>query len=187
VKSMKVVAVAAVAIFALTACGGSSATPPGAGASAAPSNGGTTTTPSASTEPAAASATTAGGGPVDTCALLSEADLKTVTGKEYGAGVSDSVGGCSWNVGAAGVNQGALVYVAIQDQSLDFIKTSFPGGVDVTVSGHAGYWNPGQGLQSMWVDSDGRLLVLSFPRSEALGPEDQVIAQKLAEIAIAKM
>jgi hypothetical protein len=54
----------------------------------------------------------------------------------------------------------------------------------VTVSGHAGYWNPAQGLQSIWVDVGGRLLVLSF---DPVGPETQAIAQKLAEIAIGKM
>lgn len=64
------------------------------------------------------------------------------------------------------------------------IKGYFQGGVDVTVSGHAGYWNPEQGLQSICVDAGGRLLVLSF---DPVGPETQAIAQKLAEIAIGKM
>ena len=54
----------------------------------------------------------------------------------------------------------------------------------MTVSGHAGYWNPEQGLRSICVDAGGRLLVLSF---DPVGPETQAIAQKLAEIAIGKI
>lgn len=186
-KSPKLAAVAAVAILALAACGGSGASPDGAATPTAAADGGTT----ASEAPTAASSsdTTTPApsvGSVDTCALFSPADLKTATGKDYGAGVSDTIG-CSWNVGASGVNQGDLIYATIQDQSLDFIKSSFIGGVDVTVGGRAGYWHPGEGLGSMWVDIGGRLFVLSFPRSGDLGPEVQVIAQALAEIAVAKM
>lgn len=188
-KSPWLVAVAALAIFALAACGGSGAAPDGAGTPTAAPGGETTDAPApapAATTAGEATAPAPSAAAVDVCALFSPAELKTATGKDYGAGVSDSIG-CSWNVGESGVNQGELIYAIIQDQSLDFVKTSFTGGVDVTVAGHAGYWHPGQGLGSMWVEVDGRLFVLSFPRSGDLGPEYQAIAQTLAEIAVAKM
>ena len=171
-KSPKLIAVAALAIFAVAACG-SSAAPTGAGTPTAAPGGGTTTTPAPT------------GGAVDMCALLSPADLKTVTGGDYGDGVLDSVGQCTWRVGGTAVNVGdGQVVAAIQDQQLSFIKSTFSGGVDVTVSGQAGYWNPEQGLQSIWVDVGGRTLVLSF---DPVGPDAQAIAQKLAEIALSKM
>jgi hypothetical protein len=179
------VALAAVAIFALAACGASGATPSGAAPSGVPTAAADETASPAPTE--APPGATAGGGTVDVCALFSPAELKSVTGKDYGAGVSDTIGGCAWNVGASGVNEGELIYATFQDQSVSFIKTTFADGVDVTVGGHEAYWNPSEGLQSMWVDVDGRLFVLSFPSSETLGPDDQAIAQKLAEIAVGKM
>jgi len=150
-----------------------SGTPTGAGTTIAPSGGGTTTT----LAPADAAA--------KLCTLLSSADLKTTTGSDYGAGVADAYGMCTWRVGASTVNNGdGQVTAAFVDQQLSFVKSSFSGGVDVTVSGHAGYWNPTQGLQSMWVDLGGRLLVLSF---DPVDPDTQAIAQKLAEIAIGKI
>jgi len=150
-----------------------SGTPTGAGTTIAPSGGGTTTT----LAPADAAA--------KLCTLLSPADLKTTTGSDYGVGVADSYGLCTWRVGASSVNNGdGQVIATFNDSQLSLVKSSFSGGVDVTVSGHAGYWNPTQGLQSMWVDLGGRLLVLSF---DPVGPETQAIAQKLAEIAIGKI
>jgi hypothetical protein len=168
----KLVAVAALAILAVAACGGSSNAPAGASTPPATPGGGTTTSP------------VSNGGPVDTCALLSPADLKTVTGGDYAPGVVDSVGQCNWKDQGTG-DRTVVLYV--QDATLDFIKTTFPGGADVTVSGHAGYWNPAEGLRSLWVDVGGRTLVLSFPMASSLGAEDQANAQKLAEIAISKM
>ena len=62
------------------------------------------------------------------------------------------------------------------------------GGVAATVNGHAAFWNPLWGLQSMWVDiGGGNLLVLSFPRSSDLTAADQPIAQALAEAAVGRM
>ncbi len=184
-NSLRLVAVVALAIFALGACGGSGTATTAAGSATAAPGGGTTTA-----APSEAAATTAPStsGSVDVCGLLTAADLKTVTGKDYGDGVADPAGsGCGWNVGTSGVNQGDLVYAVVQDVGIDFVKTNFTGGSDVTVSGHAGYWHPGQGLGSMWVDIGGRVFVLSFPRSADLTAEDQAIAQKLAEIAVGKM
>jgi hypothetical protein len=76
------------------------------------------------------------------------------------------------------------VVATFQDGSLDTIKSAFTGGTDVTVSGHAGYWNATQGLQSMWVDLGGRMLVLSF---DPVGPETQAIAQQVAELAVSRL
>ncbi len=195
-RSPKSIALVAVAIVAVAACSGSGgATDAGAGtAAAAPTaapGGGTTATaaPTDAAKPTGAAAATPAppAGAVDVCGLLTAADLKSATGKEYGEGVADPVGGCAWNVGTSGVNQGDLVYAITQDQTLDFIKGAFLGGSDVTVNGHAGYWHPGVGLGSMWVDIGGRVFVLSFPRSEELTAEDQAAAQKLSEIAVGKM
>ena len=179
-KSPKLVAVAALAIFALAACSAASTAPTDAGtASSAP--GGETTTPSSApggetTTPASAA------GAVDVCALFSPADLATVTGADYGEGVLDSVGQCVWRVGGATANNGDGQVVAYdQGGALATIKSMFAGGVDVTVSGHDGYWNPAEGLQSIWVDLGGRTLVLSF---DPVAPDGQAIAQTLAEIAI---
>lgn len=180
-KSPQLVAVATLTILALVACGGSStpsgapspATEPGGAATTPAPADGTTTTPA----PAA--------GPVDLCALLSAADLKTATGDDYGDGVLDSAGQCIWRVGGTDFNEGDGQVVAfIQDVPLETFKDMFGGGVDLTVSGQAAYWNPDDGLKSMWVDVGGRTLVLSF---DPVGDDGQAIAEKVAEIALAGM
>jgi hypothetical protein len=184
------IALVSVAIVAVAACSASgAATDAGAVATAAgptAAPGGGTTATDAPTDAAVTTPAPAGDS-IDVCGLLTAADLKTATGKDYGEGVADPAGGCAWNVGTSGVNQGDLVYAITQPQSLDFIKSAFIGGSDVTVSGHAGYWHPGIGLGSMWVDIGGRVFVLSFPRSAELTAEDQAAAQKLAEIAVGRM
>ena len=188
-KSLKLIAAIAFAISALAACGGSPAatTPVGAstpaGSSPAPTS---AAVPTAST---AAVATTPAGpaGSVDLCGLLSPADLKTVTTDVYGAGVLDQYGSCTYRVGGATVNDGkGQVIVAIQAVTMDYVKSSFgSGGTDATVSGHAAFWNPTQGLQTMWVDiSGGNCLTLSF---DPIVDNSQTIAQRLAEIAVSKM
>jgi hypothetical protein len=196
-KSLKLVAVLALTILAVAACSGSSAptiavtataTPAGA-ATSAPATAAAATPAPAATATAAPAATPAASAPaagaIDVCSLISPADLKTATGKDYGAGVLDSVGQCVWRVGGAKANNGEGQLVAfIQDQPLDAFKSAFPGGVDLTANGHAAYWNPGQGLQSIWVDLGGRTLVLSFDPVDA---DTQAIALKLAEIAVAKI
>jgi hypothetical protein len=183
VKSSKLLVAAVLAAFAITACSGSATAPtggsgiqivtpaPGA-ASPAPvtSPDGTTTSPAP------------GGDAGDSCALLSTADLATTLGGAYAAGTLDSVGQCVWS-GADGI-----VVLFVQDVELEFIKSTFTGGVDTTVGGNAAYWNPAEGLRSLWVDvGDGQTLVLSFPQTADLGPEDQAKAEKLAEIAIGKL
>jgi len=182
-----VVAVA-VAILTVAACGGSSAPSRGDDASAPVPSDAPTITMAPTTAPSDATATTPvsqPGGAVDLCGLLSAADLKTATGADYGDGKLDDYGQCTWLVGDTGVNIGeGQVVVAVQDVPLDTFKGTFPGGVDVTVSGHAGYWNPSPGLQSMWVDIGGRTLVISF---DPVGPDGQSIAQKVAEIAVGRI
>ena len=184
--------VAVVVVLAVAACGGSgavltsapSAAPGGASASPAP------TTASADTSASPAPSTglvspPASVGAVDPCALFTVADIKTATGKDYGAGVPDAYGQCTWRVGGASANNGdGQIVATVQDNQLASITSAFPGGTDVTVSGHAGYWNPAQNLQSMWVDLTGSVLVLSF---DPVGPETQAAAQKLAEIALTHM
>jgi hypothetical protein len=180
VKSPKLVAVAALAIFALAACSAASTAPTDAGtASSAPTDAGTASSAPGGETAAPASAA----GAVDLCALLSPADLKTVTGDDYGAGVLNSLRLCVWRVGGAAVNNGDGQVVADdQGGALAAVKSAFAGGVDVTVSGHDGYWDPAEGLQSIWVDlGGGRTLVLSF---DPVAPDGQAIAQALAEIAI---
>jgi hypothetical protein len=181
VRFPKLVAASAIAVLTLAACGGSSATPAGAGASVAPE----TAAPSAAAEPtpdgAASTSPAPAGEAVDACALLTAADLTTAIGEDFEPGVLDSVGQCIWDGDTA-------VVLYVQDAALDFIKSTFAGGVDATVGDHAAYWNPGEGLRSLWVDlGGGRVLVLSFPKSSDLGPEDQAIARQLAEIALGRM
>jgi hypothetical protein len=194
VKSLNMVALAAVAVLALAACGSSATPAPAAGTSAtpgaaasAPASLGEASTPASVPASAGATASTPAGGAVDLCSLLTPADLKAATGKTYEAGVLDSVGQCYWNVGKSAVNSGDLIGASIQDQQLSLIKSTFPGGVDVTVNGKAAYYNGAQGLGSLWVDIGGRLFILTFPRSGALTADDQTAMQKLAEIAVAKI
>ncbi len=187
-KSLKLVVLATLAIAALAACGGAAATAPAvipsapAGASSAP-----TSAPAGSSAAAASSTPAAVAGSVDLCGLISPADLKTVTGDTYGAGVLDTYGECTWRVGGVSANDGkGQLIVAIQAITMDYIKTSYSGGgADATVSGHAAFWNPTQGLQSMWIDiGGGNALVLSF---DPIVDSTKGFAQKLAEIAVSKM
>jgi hypothetical protein len=189
VKSLKMIAAIAFAISALAACGGSTAAtaPPvdastPAGGSPAPTS---AAVPTASPGTAATPGVPAGS--VDLCGLLSPADLKTVTGDVYGAGVLDQYGLCTYRVGSAKVNDGkGQLIVAIQAVTMDYVKNAFgSGGTAATVSGHAAFWNPTQGLQTMWVDiSGGNCLTLSF---DPIVDNSQTFAQRLAEIAVSKM
>lgn len=189
---LKLAAVTALTILALTACGGSTATPAGAGATAPATAAASLAATAAATTGAASNAaatTAASQGPsVALCSLLTPAELKSATGKTYEAGVSDGSGGCLWNVGKTQVNEGDLIMAGTQHSDLASLRSAFPGGADTTVAGKPGYWNGKQGLGSMWVDVGGGLLfTLTFPRSEDLGPADQAIAQALAELAVSKM
>ena len=191
-RSPSLLALAVVVILAVAACGGSAAAPTSA-PSAAP--GGASASPAPSTAASVAPASPAPSqapvsppasvGAVDPCALFTVADIKAATGQDYGAGVPDAYGQCTWRVGGATVNNGdGQIVATVQDNQLATIKSAFPGGTDVTVSGHAGYWNPAQGLQSIWVDVSGSVLVVSF---DPVGDGTQAAAQKLAEISLTHM
>ena len=192
----KSTAIAVLALVALAACGGASATPAGQPASAAPATSGAAATTAASAPagdtaaPPSAAATSGGVGlPSDLCSLLTAAEISSLTGKKYEAGVADpTLATCSWNVGKSNVNSGDLIFAGTQAADLGLIKSTFPGGVDATVNGHAAYWNGKQGLGTMWVElSAGQLFTLGFPRSSDLGETDRALAQRLAEIALGKM
>lgn len=195
-QSSKLTAIAVLALVAVAACGGASATPAGQPASAAPATSGAGATTAASAvgdtaAPPSAAATSGAaiGLPSDLCSLLTAAEISSLTGKKYEAGVPDTtVGTCSWNVGKSNVNSGDLIFAGTQAADLALIKNTFPGGVDATVNGHAGYWNGKQGLGTMWVElAPGQLFTLGFPRSSDLGETDRALAQRLAEIALGKM
>src|SRR3954447_19070052 len=182
------VAVAACSLFLLVACGGGNPATSAPSRTAAP--GGTNAPVSANTAPVLSAATPAtdgttpaAGGTVDTCSLLTAAELSAATGKTYDAGKPDSVGQCLWNTGGKTANTGDLVILYVQPSDLSLIKSTFgAGGSDASVSGHAAFWNPSQGLGSMWVDlGGGKTLVLSFPRSEDLDASYLPIAQTIAE------
>jgi hypothetical protein len=182
VKSSKVLIVAALAAFAFAACSGSTTAPSGGGVTTITAAPGAASPVPAATTDGTSTSPAPNGGTGDNCALLSTADVTTTLGSDYAAGALDSVGQCVWTA------SDGIVVLFVQDVELDFIKSAFTGGVDTTVSGHAAYWNPAQGLQSLWVDTgDGRVLVLSFPKTSDLGAEDQAKAEKLAEIAISKL
>lgn len=184
-QSSKLMAVAAFVILAIAACGGSGATTTtGSPTPIASVDAGASTTPPPS-EAVESATPAASAGLVDTCALISTADLSSLTGADYGDGVLDQFGQCTWRVGGATANNGdGQIVIAIQDASLDTIKNTFTGGTDQTVSGHAAYWNPAEGLQSMWVDIGGRTLVLSF---DPVDENTLAAAQKVSEIAVSKL
>lgn len=118
------------------------------------------------------------------CGLLTPADIQTATGTKFGAGVPDELGQCIWHAGTATVNDGkGQLVVTMQDATLDLMKASFgSGGSDVTVGGHAAYWNDVENVGgTVWVDAGGRVLTLTFdPTDETT----KAALTKLAEIAI---
>ena len=184
--------VAAVGVFTLSlliACGGTPAAPATNSTTktsapvatvAAPSSVAATIAPGATIPPGATPASS--GAAVGVCALLTPAEINAATGLTYLDGTLDLAGQCEWNTNASGANSGDLIIAAIQTQDLAFTKSTFgTGGTDVTVAGHAGFYNPAQGLNSLWVDiGGGQLLILSFPRSGDLDPSYQAIAITLA-------
>ena len=195
----------AVALIALliTACGGSPsasvadpiAPPPGTPtaapveASSAPTDAPVDATAPPTSAPVDATPG-AGTSAIDVCSLLSPQDLSAATRNEYLEGVLDDYGQCYWDGNQiGGGTAGSTVIGAILAADLATIKGSFgEGGVDMTIDGHAAFYNPKQGLGSLWVDiGGGRLLVLSFPRSADLDPSFQAIAEQLAKAALANL
>jgi hypothetical protein len=176
-RSLKLVAVAGVALFAIAACGGSGGSAAPTGVTPTAASAGATATPGAGTPAPGGTAAAAG----DPCKLLTVADLKTATGDDYGAGVNDGYGSCIWRVGGATTNNGdGQVTVGLVDGDVATMKSTFLGGVDLNVGGHTAYWAPTQGVQSIWVDLGGRLLVVSIDPVEA---DSQTVVLKLATVA----
>ena len=193
-KLSKLALVAVSGLFVAAACGGPAAAPTG---SPAPTVGPVGTSSAVATSSAAPSATAGASQPGATetagqtagvCALLDLADVSAATGKQYTDASDDGFGQCLWNTTASG-NTGDLIVGAVQAQQLAFIKSAFgAGGTDTTVSGHPAFWNPTEGLGSLWVDiGGGRLLVLSFPRSGELDASYKLLAQSLAETAVGNL
>ena len=110
-------------------------------------------------------------------------------GETYVAGTLNSVDQCLWNIEGASSNTGSLIIGYFQAVDLNFIKSAFgEGGVDLTVAGHAAFYNPTEGLGSLWVDvGGGQAFILSFPRSGDLEPSAQAIMVQLAELALGRM
>ena len=203
-KFFKQTAFAVVAVIGLAACGGSTAATIGP-APTSTSGGAATPAPAHSDAPAAATATAApaaatpvppppaGGAtlsPADAatklCGLLTPADLKTATGLDFGAGVADVYGLCTFEVGGGSANTGAgQVTLALLYNDFGLVKSSFAGGTDLNVGSHPAYWDPDKGLQSLWVDlGNGSLLVVSI---DPVDNNSQAAAQALATVIVDKM
>ena len=122
---------------------------------------------------------------VDLCALLSAADLHSVLGGSWMEGSLGVMGGhCFWlDSSTASYDQ---VTTGIDERSIEEVKSATPNGVDMTVSGHAGYRvrdeNSDVQTTYVWVDLGGQSLTMEITSSSAA--DDQISAQELAEIAI---
>lgn len=186
------VAVAAMALFTLAACG-TGAVPTGVSNPTASPAGPIATSssaPTASIPTATPTSTTPPVGAVDLCALLSVDDLFTVLGAVFAEGALSKpgpTGYCHWDTRGE-YNPASSVITFTDDHPLATI-TSGGNGVDMTVSGHAGYSvRSGEqpAVQTTWVDLGGLLLVVEFPTTSN-ADDDQAAAQTLAEIAVGNM
>jgi hypothetical protein len=169
----KLMTAAVVPLFVVAACGGSGGTPTSAPA-ATTAGGGATTAPA--------------GGTADPCSLLTQADIKTATGADYGPSVADPYGHCRWFFGTSTVNEGkgaVTVSFASAGTTLASIKSgAFAGGVDLTVRGHPAYWSPADYGPGIWVDLGTSVLVVGIDPVPAGG---QAMAQHMAELAVARI
>jgi hypothetical protein len=164
VKASKLMAAAVVSLFVAGACGSSGGTP----------------TSAPTTAPA--------GGTADPCTLLTQADIKTATGVDYGPSVADSYGHCRWFFGTSTVDEGkgtVTVSFASTGTTLASVKSGpGSGGVDLTVRGHPAYWDAVPFGPSIWVDLGTSVLVIGI---DPLPVGGQAMAQRMAELAVAKM
>ena len=130
-------------------------------------------------------------GNVDACSLLTPAELSAAFGETYGDGTLDPVGQCSWNLEGEVGNTGNVVVVYINPEQFSTLQGLLgiqEGSVDLSVSGRDAFYNPNQGLGSLWVDiGEAGTFVISFPQSEDLDPSYQDIAVQLAETALGRM
>lgn len=185
-SSTRLLATSIVAVIAIAACSGGPTTPTGA---TTPTSGAATTAAGA---PTGAPAATAGAGQptspiagLHLCGLLTAAELKTATGADYGEGVDDGYGQCIWRVGGATVNNGdGQIVAAFVQTPVSGLKGAFAGGVDLTIGGHTAYWNPLEGLATLWIDVPGGALAFSF---DPVTDGTQAIAEKVGALALAKL
>ena len=189
----KLIAMTAVASLSLAACGSSTPATTGVALTSAP---GATAAPTAAaatqaipTAPPVAAGSTLS--PADAaaklCSVVTAADVKKALGGDYGAGVADQYGLCTYRVGGVTANDGkGQLILALQYEPMSLIKSSFSsGGSTTNVSGHDAFWNPSSGLQSLWVDvGNGALLVLSF---DPITNDMQAAAEALATLIVGKL
>ena len=74
-------------------------------------------------------------------------------------------------------------YVPMAEARVSILTHAFLYGTAV-FEGIRAYWNPDEGLQSMWVDLDGRCLVLSF---HPIDENSQAVAEQVAAIAVGNL
>jgi hypothetical protein len=178
------VAVAAVALFTLAACGTGAVPTAVSNPTASPAGG---PTAGASSPTATPTSTTTPVGAVDLCALLSVDDVVTVLGTggwvEGALSKPGPSGYCKWD---NAISHAFVLTSTTVDLPLATIKSG-GDGVDMTVSGHAGYLKRlEQNSMAIWVDLGGLLLVVQMPTSSN-ADDDQAAAQTLAEIAVGNM
>ena len=164
----------------MAACGGGAVATQGPAST--PASAGSTVAPAATSGPAA---TTPPIGAINACTLLTSAAIKAATGVDYGAGADDGYGQCTWLAGTGTVNTGdGQIVATFVDSDVATLKSTFSGGVDLTIAGRTAYWNPAAGVQTLWVDLDGKALALSF---DPVDVDTQAIAVKIAEAALANL
>jgi hypothetical protein len=199
----KFAVLAAVALSLATACGSGAApgttTPTGGTTATAVPTGGPSTTlaptaaPLATTSAATTSPTLAAtpapvqtAGSIDLCSLLTAAEIGAIIGGSWIEGVLTSTGGyCHWDNARGGLDQ---VITAIENRTVDAIKTAAPGGKAITVSGHAAYTfrDEGSQVQTTFIDIGGRSLLVEFSTSSD-PTVDGLNAAKLADTVISHM
>jgi len=169
-------------LLTVAVCSGSGGSPTSAPAATQPAAQPTAAGGEATTAPAGGPTTAPGGGTSDPCAVLSLADIKAATGIDYPAGTVDS-GDCLWELT---VGTYSNVTVGFDSTSgFSAVKAAFPGGTDLTVSGHPAYQGvTGSMLQSLWVDLGSTVLTVIIAPSPANATD---VVKKLAEAAIAKL
>lgn len=187
----KLAAVAALAVFALAACGGTAAPPTGTTAPPSSPAGAATTAPAAttaaSTPPAVATTAPAGSaGTIDLCGLLSAADVQAVIAGSWLEGQLTSTGGyCHWDNTLS-----ERVITAIDPATLEGIKASMPGGENFVIllfaaSGYS-FRDEGAHVQTTWLDIGEQLLIVEIPMSSD-ADADLSNAKELSEIVLGNL
>ena len=187
-RLLKLATVVALSLLTIAACGGPAAAPT-VGPSVTPAP--VATSGSVATNPPAAVTNPPFVGTIDPCALLTPAEISAAVGETYAAGVDDDFGNCVWNIEGETGNTGDIVSIRIDPQTYAFLHSLMgiqEGAVDVTVGGHAAFYNPLEFYNALWVDAGGAgTIILSFPRGGDLDPSYQAIATQLGAIALSRL